>query len=198
MVRGPVDARRQTQEARRQTAGRLSPQEILRTAPIGYREGGQTALAELQRQAATPRDLHAVGDRLGQIGEQLRHLRRRAQVLLRRVAPLARGIGELRAVVDADPGLVGLEVLRCKEAHIVGRDQGHPFRSRQRGGRRHQRLFALAADPGDFEIEAITQEFPPRREVTHRLRATARRQRPPHITLRTAGQRDQTCQARRA
>ena len=100
--------------------------------------------------------------------------------------------------MDADPGLVGLEVLRCKEAHIVGRDQGHPFRSRQRGGRRHQRLFALATDAGDFEIEAITQEFPPRREVTHRLRATARRQRPPHITLRTAGQRDQTFQARRA
>jgi len=35
----------------------------------------QAALAQLEHEVAAPRDLDGVGERLGQVGEQLRHVR---------------------------------------------------------------------------------------------------------------------------
>ncbi len=70
----------------------------------------QPRFAELERQRTAPRDLHGVRQRLGNVGKQLGHLLRRTQVLRLGVSARAVGIGELRAVGNADARLVRFEI----------------------------------------------------------------------------------------
>ena len=60
--------------------------------PVGSREVGQLRLAQHQLQVAALRDVHAVGQRRRQVGEQRLHLRLGLEVLLAREA-LARAAG---------------------------------------------------------------------------------------------------------
>ena len=182
---------RKPPEARLETERRLLAQEVLDADAVRHREGGQPRLAEMQREAATARDRHAVGERFRQVGEERRHLVGRTQVLLLRVAAGATGVGELHALVDADPRLVGVEIVGREEAHIVGRDQRHPLGGGERHGGGEQRLLALATDARDLEVVAVAETLAPEREVPRRVGGLAERQRAADIAVGAAGQRDQ-------
>ncbi len=100
----------------------LLAQEFLRRHAAGNRIGRQAHLAEFEGEAGAARYLDGVGQRFRDVGEETRHLFRRAQVLLRGVAAYAMGVGQQSAVMDADARFVRLEVARFEEAHIVGGD----------------------------------------------------------------------------
>ena len=57
---------------------RLAREVLLLALSGRHRKGGQRGLSERELEVAAPRDLHAVLQRLGQVGEQHLHLRRRA------------------------------------------------------------------------------------------------------------------------
>ena len=129
--------------------------------PRGHRIFRQPALTELQHEAAAARDLHGVGERLGHVREQLRHLLGRAQVLLLRVAARAALVREQRAVVDADARFVRFEVVRLQEAHVVGRDHRHAALRRQRHGGGDVGLLARPAEALQLDVEAIAEQLEP-------------------------------------
>ncbi len=104
---------------------RLLAQVLLGRLARRHRVGRQRRLAELDLEVEAARDLDGVLERLGQVGEERRHLVGRAQVLLFAVASRARRIGDHRAFVDADAGFVRFEILGPDEAHVVGRDDRH-------------------------------------------------------------------------
>src|SRR5205807_496182 len=72
-------------EAGREAARGFLAQEFLDAHPGGQRILRQPHLPESELEARAARDLGGVGERLGQVGEQRRHLLRRAQVLLARI-----------------------------------------------------------------------------------------------------------------
>ena len=100
----------------------LAAQFLVLAAAVGGREGRQDRRAARHHEAAAPRDHQRVGDRLGQVGEQLGHLGRRLEAVLGRqaAAVLLRDLG---AVGDAEQHVVGLELVGLDEMHVVGRDQ---------------------------------------------------------------------------
>ncbi len=133
-----------------QTLRRGLAQVILHRVPLGHREVRQDRFAQGQTDRTAPRDRDAVGQGLGNIREPLRHLLRRTQVLRLRIAPRSPRIIEGHAVVNADPGLVGLEIFRTQEADIVGRHH-----RQVEGLGRGQRLL----DPGLLARPVRTYQF---------------------------------------
>ena len=79
--------------------------------PFGHRVVRQAGLAQFQGDVAAPGDLHAVLDGLGNIAEQLAHFLRTLQVLLVGVVARAARIVQGATLVDANPHLVGLELI---------------------------------------------------------------------------------------
>src|SRR3989454_12622930 len=57
---------------------------VLEGGAVGSRKFRQPALSQLEREVASARDLDGVGERLGQIGEELRHFRLRQKITLLR------------------------------------------------------------------------------------------------------------------
>jgi hypothetical protein len=157
----------------------------------------QHALAEAQREAAAARDLDRVLERLRQVGEQLRHLGRAAQVLLRRVLAGPRRVGQQRAVVDADARLVRLEIRGREEPHVVGRHHRHGVALGELHRGAHQRFVASAAEPRHFEVVAIIEHAQPMLEQPIRLAGLAAGQGAADVAGPAAGQRDQARSARR-
>jgi len=153
--------------------------------PAGRRRPGQ-------RQRTAARDLDAVLEGLGQVVKQRRHLRRRLEVLLRRVGPRTAGVVEPMAAVNADARLVGLELVPCEEAHVIGRDQRGRQAVDQREDARDVRLLVRAADTLDLEIEAVAEQGLPAFEQCLCLAPAAGQQRPPDVAARGAGQCDQS------
>ncbi len=125
---------RHAAEALREPARGFRAQELFGADLRGHRILRQPRLAQLQRQTAAARDLHRIGERLGHIGEQCRHLLRAAQVLLARIAAHAPRVGEQRAIVDAHARLVRVKLLGSEEAHVVGGDHRHAAPRGQRHG----------------------------------------------------------------
>ena len=113
----------------------------------------QVVGAERQFVAAAFGEFQRVVERLRQIGEQRPHLFGVAQVLLVAVASLPARVVEHPALLDANPRLVGLEVVLLQEAHVVA---CHHRRAGVGGQfRRIHREPILFRTPGahDFEID---------------------------------------------
>ena len=73
-------------------------------------------------EGAALRDLDRVGERLGQIGEQRRHLGAGLEVMLgRELAPV--GLGQQAAFGDADQRVMRLVILAPGEERLVGGDE---------------------------------------------------------------------------
>ena len=128
-----------------------------------FRDGilGQRDLAQPDRNRAPARDLEGVVDRLRDVLEQLDHLLLGTEVLLLAEAPLAARVIQRLALADADPGLVGLEVVGLKEVDVVG---GH-HREFQRLGQGHLAVQAVlvvgAAGALELEIEGAGEKAGP-------------------------------------
>jgi len=93
-------------EARAEPALALLVQELLGRGSCGQRVLRQARLTEGEHETAATCNFNRIGERLGQIRKQRRHLLRRAQVLLARVAPYTSGVGEQGSVVDTHPCFV--------------------------------------------------------------------------------------------
>ncbi len=163
-------------QARFQALPRLLARELRHRRAFRHGIFRQARLAERQLQAAAARDLHGILERLGNIGEQLRHLCRRAQVLLLGVAAYARGIREQASFVDADARLVGFEVFAPDEAHLVGRHHGRRASSHQLECRCDVVFLARTADALQLDIEAIAEQRLPILERLARLGAASARE----------------------
>jgi hypothetical protein len=74
-------------------------------------------------EGAAPRDLDGVGHRLGQVGEQRRHLGGRLEVVLRGQPPPRLLLVDVGAVGDADERVMRLEHLGLREIHVIGGDK---------------------------------------------------------------------------
>src|SRR5690606_22650351 len=94
-----------------ESAPRLLAQEVFGRRALRYGISRQHGFAELELEAAAPRDLDRVLDRLGNVAKQLAHLLGGLQVLLRAVLAATLGIGEQGAVVDTHARLVRIEIL---------------------------------------------------------------------------------------
>ena len=103
-----------------QPVGSLLAQCRIQRGAIGYRVSRQVISAEFQLAVAALGDLDRIVKRLGKIGEQRAHFGGRAQVLLLAVAPLPTRVVQHPAFLDADPRLVGLEILLGQETNVVG------------------------------------------------------------------------------
>ena len=155
-------------------------------------------LTQPQYETGAARDFDGVRERLGQVREQQRHLARRAQVLLRGVAPHAPGVGEQRPVVDAHPRLVRFEILGFEEAHVVGRDHGQRAPRGERQCACDVRLLIRPAHALQFQIEAILEERAPELARPLRLGILAVDERATDIARGRTGERDQAGERLRA
>src|SRR3990172_12249143 len=98
------------QEPSLQALGGLPAQQLVYRHARGHRIIRKEIAPELKPEIAPARDRARVFQRLGDILEQGGHLRAAAEILLRRVALRAPGVGQHPAVLDADPDLVRLEI----------------------------------------------------------------------------------------
>ncbi len=149
-------------EATLESRGGFVAQVLVDRDARGRRKFGQVILAERDGEVASLRDGDGVGDRLRQVGELCRHFRLRREVLLRREAARAAGVGEDVALGDANAGFVRAEVVARGELHGM---RGH---DRQRelacdaDGRGDERVVLRESRPLDFEIVAIGESRRPR------------------------------------
>ena len=126
-----------------------------------HRERRQGVLAELQLDVAARGQLDGVVDRVGHVGEQLRHLLRRLQVLLFGVVLGPLGIVEHAAGGDAHARFVRFEVVALEEAHVVAGDDRNAARRRGMQGERIERVFAVATGTGQLEVQAFAERAAP-------------------------------------
>ena len=103
-----------------QTFVRTLPHVVVETHAVRRRKIGQLALAEFQREVAALGDFDAVGQRLGQVGEQFRHFVRRLEILLGGERPRTARIAQHHALGDAHARLVRLEIVRREELDRMG------------------------------------------------------------------------------
>ena len=182
-------------EPRLEPLARLFAQELLRGLPGGHRVRRQRSLAEPHLEVEAPGDFHRVLDRLGNVGEQLRHLLGRTQVLLLAVAPRARRVRQQRAIVYADARLVRLEIVAGEEPHVVRCDHRHALRHRERQAPGDVLLFARAPGPLQFQVEAVTEQCQPRGERRARICLVSCEQCPADVAVAAAGQGHETRRA---
>ncbi len=118
------------------------------------REIRQARLVQCQRQIAAARDLHAVLQRLREIGEQLRHLGLGLEILLCGEGPCAALVVEHIAFGDAHPRLVRLEIVRAEELHRMG---GNHRQAQFRGqpGRPIQ-VMLFVGESGALQLDVVT------------------------------------------
>ena len=155
------------------------------------RKPRQVILAERNRQVAALRDRDRVGERLRQVGELLRHLGLRREVLLRREAARPARIGEHVTLGDAHARLVRAEIARAQELHRMRRDD-RQRRSRSASATvaaraRRRRRGPRAAPRGSSAAETA----PPIGGRALRRRGVALQQRLADVAVARAGQRDQ-------
>ena len=96
-------------------------EKLVDTQTIGHGVLGQVDALEVHNQGAAPSDSEGVVERLGEIGKQLGHLCRRAQILLFAVAARPARIAEDPVLGNADPRLVRFELAGLDKTHIVAR-----------------------------------------------------------------------------
>ena len=135
--------------------------------PAGVGKLRQVVLAERDREVAALRDRHAVGERLGQVGEALGHLGLRREVLLGREAPRPARVGEDVAFRDAHARLVRPEVLARRELHGMRGDHGQRELARERHRGCDERVVVRTARALHLEVVALRE---PRRPVARGAR----------------------------
>ena len=148
-------------------------------------------LAERDRQVAALRDRDAVRERLGQVGELLRHLLLRHEVLPGREALRPARIGEHVPLRDAHAGLVGPEVVGAQELDRVRRDDRQPDLRGERDGRVDQRF--LVRVTGSLHLEIAAAREAPLPGLRGRLRdhRVALQQRLADVAVARPGEHDQ-------
>ena len=161
---------KQRREAPLEARRRLLAQVVLDRLAVRGREVRQPALAELELEAAPPRDLDRVLERLREVGEELRHLGLRLEVL--RAVEFARpaGVAEDIALRDAHPRLVRAEVARLDELDRVRGDDWQSRALGERDGSAHQGFAARGIDSLHLEvIRAREVRIPLLREGRRRI-----------------------------
>ncbi len=89
---------------------------------LGRREARQDRIHLAWAIRAALRDLGGIGDRLRQVGEQLRHVLAAFEIMLgRQLAPIV--FGDDAAFGDADQRIMRFIIVRCRKERLVGRDQ---------------------------------------------------------------------------
>ncbi len=116
---GPEDLRPQPQI---ESVPRHGAQLFLLVAAARRREGRQDRLARLGHVGAAPGDDEGIVDRLGHVGEEQPHRRRRLEMVLLRQPPPV-GLAHHRALGDAQQHVMRLVEFRRGEEHAVGGDQ---------------------------------------------------------------------------
>ena len=144
-----------------ETLARLLAQPRFDRVFAGHRECRQRVFAELEFDVAARRQRDRVADRVGDVGEQLRHLRRRLQVLLSAVLLRPLRIVEHAAGGDAHARLVRLEPVGVEEARIVARDHRDAALRGRVQRECVERVLAVAAGAGEFQMQAIAQRALP-------------------------------------
>jgi hypothetical protein len=134
---------------------------LFRALRARRRESGQVVAPEFHLEIAAHGQVVAVFQRLGQVGEQLFHFGRALQVLLLGVPRLAAFVRQQPAVVDADAGLVGLEIGPLQEADVVAGDDRQPQFARNVQGGLFMERFLLAPGPLDFDVKPVGEAFCP-------------------------------------
>ena len=143
-------------------------------------------MVRLQRCAIATR----VGERLRQVGELLRHLRLRQEILLLREAARAARIGQRVAFGDADARFVRAKIVAPSgTGSDASRRSARRRWSRERNGRLHQRFVVGVARALHFEHVALRKARQPIR-LASRFAAVdvALQQRLPDVAVARARQ----------
>ncbi len=129
--------------------------------------------------------------RLGQVGEQSRHLGPALEAMLRRqLAALA--IGDQLAVGDAQQRIVCFVILGCGEVGLIGRDQRNAARVGEFDQNRLHRAFARHAVTLHLEIKAIAEQMLQHLAARLHQRVLSGGNRRIERAARPAGERDQS------
>ena len=107
--------------------------------------------------AAAAGDLNGILDRLGQVGEQLRHLARALEIMLRAQAPplVDRDIASLG---DADQRVMRFEIVGGREVRLVGGDDGQMVVVGEVEEQGLGRPLLRQPVPLQFDIEAVAED----------------------------------------
>lgn len=166
-------------------------EEFLHGHPFREREIREMALAQVQLQIAALGDLDAVFQRLRNVGEAFRHFLGGAQILLSAVETRAARVVQGAAVVDADPRLVGLEVLGIEKPHVVGRYHRRALAGGQFDAMLDVFGFVLASGADQFQVIAIAEDLEPTVEQFFRLVPATGEERAGHVAVPAAREGDQ-------
>ncbi len=170
----------------------------VRREALGERKRREVELSFVEIDGAQLRDRPRVLERLGDFGEERRHLLLRLEVELARGEAEALRIVEVASRLEAEEHFVGLDVRLVEIVDVVRRDERDP----RLAGELDQPLFRLdlVLDPVvlELEIEAVLSE-----EVPQTLRLLPRRLVPfvddrlRDVAAQTRAQRDETAAVRR-
>ena len=183
----------------RADVGDLAQERRLRL-PRRHRIVGE-AVAEIGHRVVEPiGQLARRRDRVRQIGEELRHLRRRLQVALGVARQALPGAMDVGLVADAGEDVEQRPILRRGEADAVGREQRHVIRRGQRDERLVVGLLVALQVPLQLDVEAIAAEHADQAieqpaDAVPRVRRRARRGRP---ARQAAGRAVEILEAERA
>ncbi|CCK05506.1 titin [Cronobacter sakazakii 696] len=139
-----------------QTLFRFHDQEIF-GGHVAGREFRQEIFAKANRHVTATGDLHAVFQRLREIGEQLAHLLFGTQILLRRIVARPFRIIERKAIVDGDADFMRVKIARLNKAHVIRGDDRYAFFFRQRDGGMQIALFIRTAGTHQLQIVAVRE-----------------------------------------
>ena len=103
--------------------------------------------------------------------------------MLGRVLAPARRVRQLRAILDADARLVGLEVAGSQEAHIIGGHHRHITVCGQLRDRADIGGLTTATDTLQLKVIAVTEQRLPSQHLTARFNGAATHQAARHITI---------------
>jgi hypothetical protein len=171
-------------QPRFQPPATFGAQKILDGHALWHGKVGQKVLTELQRDVAGPSDCHAVGQGLRDVGEQLGHLLGRAQILLIGEMTGAARIVQHTPFVDAHPRLVGLEISRLDEAHVVAGDHGNTVRGRERDRGVHELFLSGPTRALQLEKQPPREDARPMGESLRGELAAAKMKSLPYLALR--------------
>ena len=150
----------------------------------------QQRFAHLHHHRAAPRDGERVVAGLRQIGEQHAHVRRRLEPMLRRHAP-ALAFRQQASIRDRQQRVMRLVHARRGEVAVVGGNQRHAERVRQRDQPGFERAFAGDVVAVQFHRHAVGKRFHELREQAFGLRLLPLREQARQRSGGTAGQQDQ-------
>ena len=179
-----------------QALARLPAQllDLVHCIPAGNGEARQDGLSRQRPVGAADGDLDAGLGRLGQVGEQSRHLGAGLEpVLGREAAPL--GGREKRALGDAEQGVMRLVVGGGGEIGLVGRDQRQAAAVGELDQRRLGHFLGFEPVALELHVEAVAENLGEALEATFGEVGHVMAERAVDRAGRPAGQRDEAVAA---